>query len=137
MLMKRTILLLGLQLAFVIVASSDCGVHRRPVVVYGYAAYYADAVPDDLDAYPHVYYEGRYAYLVGTRWFYAGPRGWVIFREEPPPLVQFRARLTLAPNASPEAPPPPPYVREVPPEPTNRRTRNMRRDVLPSPATPP
>jgi hypothetical protein len=64
--------------------------------VGGYATVYAEAVPADIDAYPHVYYGGAYAYLVGDDWYYPTGGGWVVLRGEPPELYQYRARYYAA-----------------------------------------
>jgi hypothetical protein len=70
-----------------------CAVRVRPPIVGGYATFYADTVPVDIYAYPHVWYEGGYTYLVGDRWFYPTASGWVILRSEPAPLFRYRASL--------------------------------------------
>jgi hypothetical protein len=62
-----------------------------PPVVGGYPTVYAEYVPPDVYAYPHVWYEGGYAYLVGDRWYYPSRAGWVVLREEPVPLYRYRA----------------------------------------------
>jgi hypothetical protein len=116
--------LLAIAAATLLAMSGGCAPRARYTVVYGYAAYYPDEVPKQIGEYPHVEYEGSFAYLVGSRWFYAAPHGWVVFREEPAALRRFRTSE------------PPPYVHEAPPAPTDRRTRRMRRDVLSAPATP-
>jgi hypothetical protein len=46
-----------------------------------------------MDAFPHVPFEGRDAYLVGNDWFFQDPTyGWVLFDEEPPELRAYRER---------------------------------------------
>jgi hypothetical protein len=59
-------------------------------MVGGSATVYADRVPPDIYAYPRVYYEGDYAYLVGERWYYPSRHGWVVLRHEPPELYRYR-----------------------------------------------
>jgi hypothetical protein len=59
-------------------------------LVYGYPAVYVETVPAHTVYQPRVYYRGRYAYLVGGRWYYPGERGWVVFREEPRELRRYR-----------------------------------------------
>ncbi|HVY48973.1 MAG TPA: hypothetical protein VHB21_23950 [Minicystis sp.] len=53
----------------------------------------ADAVPNDVYAYPRVWYAGRYVYLVHGRWVYATSAGWYYFRREPSFLASQRARI--------------------------------------------
>src|SRR5262249_19106417 len=50
----------------------------------------APYVPPNIEVYPRTLYRGRYAYLVDGRWSDAGPRGWVILREEPRELARYR-----------------------------------------------
>ena len=59
--------------------------------VGGAATVYATTVPADIELYPHVWYDGGYTYLVGDRWYHAGPRGWVVLRGEPEPLYRYHA----------------------------------------------
>jgi hypothetical protein len=68
-----------------------CAIRAAPPIVGGYATFYAQTVPANIYAYPHVWYEGGYAYLVGDRWFYPSSGGWVVLRGEPAPLYRFRA----------------------------------------------
>jgi hypothetical protein len=79
-----------------------------PPYVGGYATVYAPAVPPDIGRYPHVYYEGGYAYLVDGAWYYPTTSGWVVLTQEPPPLARYRAYLRGAAAAS-AAPPAPTY----------------------------
>jgi hypothetical protein len=67
-----------------------CALTAEPPIVGGYATFYAQTVPADIYAYPHVWYEGGYAYLVGDRWFYPSSSGWVVLRSEPAPLFRYR-----------------------------------------------
>jgi hypothetical protein len=67
-----------------------CAVEAEPPAVGGYATIYAAEVPPDIYAYPHVYYEGRYAYLVGDEWYYPYADSWVLLRSEPPALYRYR-----------------------------------------------
>jgi hypothetical protein len=53
---------------------------------------YVDTVPPDIEAYPHYYYGGGYAYYVEGRWYRRGERGWGYYRQEPPQLAQHRAQ---------------------------------------------
>jgi len=66
----------------------------RAQVIYDYPVVYVDEAPPDVYAQPSVYYHGRPAYLVGTRWYYPSESGWVYFRDEPVELR--RARTTRA-----------------------------------------
>jgi hypothetical protein len=70
---------------------SACAIRAAPPFVGGYATVYADTVPADIYAYPHVWYEGGYAYLVGERWYYPSSSGWVVLRSEPAPLFRYRS----------------------------------------------
>jgi hypothetical protein len=67
-----------------------CAVRAYPPAVGGYATVYADGVPTDIYAYPHVPYEGGSAYLVGDRWYYPTGGGWVVLAGEPPELYRYR-----------------------------------------------
>lgn len=71
-------------------ALSGCTVEAEPPAVGGYATVYAGDVPPDIYAYPHVYYEGGYAYLVGDQWYYPYAGRWVVLRSEPPALYRYR-----------------------------------------------
>jgi hypothetical protein len=98
-----------------------CALRASPPVVGGYATVYADTVPDDIYAYPHVWYDGGYAYLVGTRWFYPSGGGWVVLRTEPAPLYRYRASYGYrgypgyGRTFRQAAPPAPPAYRGYPP----------------------
>ncbi len=89
------------------------GCAPEPPLVGGYATVYAETVPPDIYAYPHVWYGGSYVYLVGDRWYYPSESGWVVLRREPQTLYQYRATYRFrAPPAYGrtyrQAPPPPP-----------------------------
>jgi hypothetical protein len=110
-----------------------CTVEAYPPTVGGYETVYADTVPPDLYVYPHVWYDGGYAYLVGGRWYYPARGRWVVLRQEPPELYRYRTYyVRQAPPAyvgpptyrtyqgAPPLPPParqqaPPVRREAPP----------------------
>ncbi len=68
-----------------------CAARVYPPTVGGYATVYADSVPPDIYAHPHVYYEGSYAYLVGDTWYYPSSGGWVVLTREPAPLYRYRS----------------------------------------------
>jgi hypothetical protein len=81
-------------------------------MVYGYPVYPVEVAPVEITTYPRVYYHGDYAYLAEDRWYYRGPVGWVVFREEPHELYRYRttlppdhrARRAPAPRVYPSAP---------------------------------
>ena len=83
-------LLAGLSGLPTLAGLAGCTAYAEPPVVGGSAAVYADAVPPDIYAYPHVWYEGGYAYLVGDRWYYPHGRRWVVLRSEPTELYSYR-----------------------------------------------
>lgn len=87
---RRAALLLGMLAIPVGLALSGCTVEAEPPAVGGYATLYAQDVPPDIYAYPHVYYDGGYAYLVGDQWFYPYAGRWVVLRREPPALYRYR-----------------------------------------------
>lgn len=86
-------------------ASAGCTATVGGELVYGHPVYEAEVVPVEIETYPRVYYGGGYAYLVEDRWYYQGPRGWVIFREEPRELYRYRSSLPREHRAR-RAPPP-------------------------------
>jgi hypothetical protein len=57
---------------------------------YVYPTEYVAEVPARIEYYPHTYYQGRPAYLVGERWYYHTRERWVVFREEPAHLREYR-----------------------------------------------
>lgn len=63
----------------------------RTAVLYDYPVVYVDDAPRVVDS-PVVFYHGRPAYLVGSRWYYESNAGWLYFRDEPRELR--RARTT-------------------------------------------
>jgi hypothetical protein len=72
-------------------------------------------VPPDIWAYPRVYYEGSWAYLVNGSWYVPTQRGWMTYREEPRELSRQRTRIYAAPRAAPlPRTPVPAYPREYP-----------------------
>lgn len=46
--------------------------------------------PGDLSAYPHVWYDGRWVYLVQGAWYAPTTQGWIILRDEPRELGRYR-----------------------------------------------
>jgi hypothetical protein len=70
--------------------SEPAGVYAGPAEGDN-AVVYVDTVPPNIEAYPHYYYGGGYAYYVDGRWYRRGPRGWGYYRQEPPQLEHQRA----------------------------------------------
>lgn len=62
--------------------------------------------PDDITQYPHVWYEGRWIYLVDGFWYMPTPRGWVVLREEPRELGRYREYYESGPQRRYERTPP-------------------------------
>lgn len=87
---RRAVLLLGMLAMPAGLAQSGCAVEAEPPALGGYATVYAADVPPDIYAYPHVYYDGGYAYLVGDQWYYPYADRWVVLRSEPPALYRYR-----------------------------------------------
>ncbi len=87
-------------LAILIIIATGCSASLglRPTVA-GYAVAPAATMPGVIDNYPRMFYQDRYAYLIDGQWYYPTSDGWVVFLEEPRPLVQYRARLQTAPPA--------------------------------------
>ena len=77
--------------------TADAGVASYP----DYDVEYVASPPvASIEAYPHVYYEGGYAYYVNDTWYYHSPqRGWARFRHEPPELSRYRPYVQSAPPA--------------------------------------
>jgi hypothetical protein len=66
-------------------AASSAPVKADPIYVE------VQTAPAHVEAYPHTVYEGRPVYYVDGRWYYqSGPR-WAYYREEPRPLIEYRA----------------------------------------------
>jgi hypothetical protein len=100
----RASIVVALALAVATLIGCEIGA-PEPVCVGGYSAVFATP-PADVYLYPRASFAGRNAFWVHDRWFYDGPQGWVIFRQEPPPLQRFRSFVQQAPPAprSPAAP---------------------------------
>jgi hypothetical protein len=73
-------------------ALPGCFAHARGELVYDQPVEYVDTVPERIEYYPRTYYRGHPAYLVDGRWYYPHNRRWVVFREEPVELRQYRTR---------------------------------------------
>ncbi|TKC97245.1 hypothetical protein [Polyangium fumosum] len=63
--------------------------------VYGYSVVGAGGVPYDIYDYPSYYWNGNYAYLVGSSWYYPMGGGWVVFQDEPWDLYQYRRSMPV------------------------------------------
>ncbi len=104
---------------------SGCVAEVAPApYVGGSATVYAATVPADIELYPHVWYDGGYAYLVGDHWYHSGPRGWVVLQTEPAPLYRYHSTwgygrpVQPAPGAvERQAAPPAHYYPYYPPPP--------------------
>jgi hypothetical protein len=59
-----------------------------PAPVASDAIVYVDAVPSNIEIYPHYYYSGGYVYYLNGRWYRQGPRGWGYYRQDPPDLAR-------------------------------------------------
>jgi hypothetical protein len=68
----------------------------------------------DVDLYPHVWFEGGYAYYVNDNWYYRSGGRWARMREEPPALARYRTA----------------YVQHAPP--ARERTYDRRRQAPPA-----
>jgi hypothetical protein len=102
------------------------GCAESPPLVGGYPTVYAEYIPPDIYGYPHVWYDGSYAYLVGDRWYYPSRAGWVLLRQEPIPLYRYRADYryrTVPPYGRTYRQAPPPPYRPVRPPPPPARVR--------------
>lgn len=58
--------------------------------IYDEPVAYVGRPPARYWHYPHRYYLGHPAYLIGGRWYYSTPRGWAVFRREPAELRRYR-----------------------------------------------
>lgn len=80
---------------------TGCFAHARGELVYDQPVEYVDTVPERIEYYPSTYYQGQPAYLVEGRWYYPHNRRWVVFREEPVELRQYRTQHARAYSDSP------------------------------------
>ncbi len=84
----------------------------------------AEYVPARVQVYPREYYEGRYVYLVGDRWYYRDGPHWVYYAREPQPLVERRIVIRRAHSVRQST-----VVHEAPPAHRHYRVeRHDRRD---------
>jgi hypothetical protein len=51
-----------------------------------------ETAPRRIESYPHTVYEGRPVYYYDGRWYSRRGPGWVYYRDEPRPLVEYRSR---------------------------------------------
>jgi hypothetical protein len=72
-------------------------------VAYGAAAVPV-RVPNNIAAYPHVFYDNTWFYLVDGQWYAPSPQGWVMLRQEPQELGRYR-RYYQEPQYEGEPPP--------------------------------
>jgi hypothetical protein len=102
-LVRGKALLLGCA-ATVLAAGCASRVYSEPGQVYppvsDDAVVYVNAVPTNIELYPHYAYGDGYAYDVDGRWYQRGPRGWGYYRREP--LELQRMRVQRAPAAARE-----------------------------------
>jgi hypothetical protein len=73
-----------------------CVAHARGALVYDHEVEYVDAAPERVEYYPNTYYRGRPAYLVDGRWYYHSGNRWVVFRDEPRELREYRVHRAPA-----------------------------------------
>ena len=97
----RSLWALGLGLALATVLPG-CVAHAEGALVADYPAEYVETVPPRIEYYPSVVYRGSPAYLVEGRWYYRTHDRWVVFRDEPVELRDYRSRHApayLSPSA--------------------------------------
>jgi hypothetical protein len=88
---RRSLWALGLGLALT-AALPGCVAHAEGALVADYPAEYVETVPPRIEYYPSVVYRGSPAYLVEGRWYYRTHNRWVVFRDEPGELHDYRVR---------------------------------------------
>ncbi len=88
--LRRASWVLGLG-ALVLAALPGCLAHASGELVYDYPAQYVEP-PPRVEYYPSVYYRGAPAYLVEGRWYYRTRDRWIVFRDEPAELREYRVR---------------------------------------------
>ena len=67
-----------------------CFAHASGEVVYDEPVAYVEEVPPRIEYYPSTSWHGHPAYLVDGRWYYRHERRWVVLREEPRELYDYR-----------------------------------------------
>src|SRR5262245_1670740 len=50
-----------------------------------------ETAPPRIEEYPSTYYDGRPVYYYDNHWYYRRGPGWAYYRDEPRPLVVYRA----------------------------------------------
>src|SRR4051812_32739532 len=88
---RRSVWALGLGLALA-AALPGCVAHAEGALVADYPAEYVETVPPRIEYYPSVVYRGSPAYLVEGRWYYRTHDRWMVFRDEPGELREYRSR---------------------------------------------
>jgi len=88
---KRSFWALGFGIALTAVLPG-CVAHAEGALVADYPAEYVESVPPRIEYYPRTYYRGSPAYLVDGRWYYRTHDRWIVFREEPAELRDYRVR---------------------------------------------
>lgn len=128
----RALLLSG----FLAIAGVGCGPAAVTATVPlstlgGYGVVGVSALPYGIYDYPSVYWNGAFAYLVGSSWYYPTASGWVVFQEEPPELYRYRRTVPLqtAPPARQVEVPVSPSYRVYPSSPPPRRARPPRTEA--------
>jgi hypothetical protein len=111
----RSALCVAAIAASAVAAPLGCEAEAVPPDIGGYSTAYVDTVPPNIYAYPHVWFSGGYAYMVGDNWYYPNRGRWVRLRREPPELSRYRAQYGYARPA-----PASPATRTVPSFPANR-----------------
>jgi hypothetical protein len=115
--MKRLRSLVFLLPGALLLPIAACTATVVPVEPVGTYEVTSTAIPMDIEAYPHTYFDGRPVYLYSGRWYYRGDGGrWRFYSPEPQPLFQYRQRNYVqqappAPRGFPQGPVPPPAVR--------------------------
>lgn len=99
---------------------------------YAYPTVGVHVVPSDIYGYPRVYYQGRYAYLVGDSWYWDSPNGWVLFQSEPPYLAERRVIIWRSGGRAYRPAQPRYYERRpLPPPPPHREPVELDRRYYP------
>jgi hypothetical protein len=104
---RRRLVIAACSAALLSPVSLGCtgSAHLRSGVVFDYPVYYVERAPPRIWRYPSAYYHGRPAYLIGGRWYYSTPRGWVVFRREPRELRSYRENRFVRRHYEPDRPP--------------------------------
>lgn len=92
--LRRTLWALGFG-AVLVSAVPGCLAHASGELVYEHPAEYVEP-PPRVEYYPSVHYRGAPAYLVEGRWYYRTRDRWIVFRDEPSELRDYRVRQAPA-----------------------------------------